>query len=322
MDPNPTTLDFLTPKFPPPINDDDSSRRRLADYVDGLEAERRKIEAFRRELPLCLELLNDAVERFGEELRKSREAVDCNLGEVKGLNLENGVDDMKNWMSSAQLWNHHANDSPHHKSMIGEESVPNGSSDDKLLLLQPVVVPVVELDRPCAENVVLNSGKTVINELKVQKKTPQQPALQPVCRKQRRCWSPELHRMFVDALKQLGGSEVATPKQIRDIMRVEGLTNDEVKSHLQKYRLHIRKAPCPFSPTSTVPTASQDDILSKLNSKSQSKSPQGPLDRSVASGKSSTSKSNNTMHEEDEEEETEGHSWRDRVIFRPCLPAC
>lgn len=26
---------------------------------------------------------------------------------------------------------------------------------------------------------------------------------------------------------------VATPKQIRELMRVEGLTNDEVKSHLQ-----------------------------------------------------------------------------------------
>jgi len=26
---------------------------------------------------------------------------------------------------------------------------------------------------------------------------------------------------------------VATPKQIRDLMKVDGLTNDEVKSHLQ-----------------------------------------------------------------------------------------
>lgn len=26
---------------------------------------------------------------------------------------------------------------------------------------------------------------------------------------------------------------VATPKQIRDLMQVDGLTNDEVKSHLQ-----------------------------------------------------------------------------------------
>jgi SHAQKYF class myb-like DNA-binding protein len=26
---------------------------------------------------------------------------------------------------------------------------------------------------------------------------------------------------------------VATPKQIREVMKVDGLTNDEVKSHLQ-----------------------------------------------------------------------------------------
>ena len=28
---------------------------------------------------------------------------------------------------------------------------------------------------------------------------------------------------------------VATPKQIRELMKVDGLTNDEVKSHLQVY---------------------------------------------------------------------------------------
>ncbi|XP_078177409.1 transcription factor NIGT1-like [Carex rostrata] len=60
-------------------------------------------------------------------------------------------------------------------------------------------------------------------------------------RKARRCWSPELHRRFLHALQQIGGSHVATPKQIRELMKVDGLTNDEVKSHLQKYRLHTRR---------------------------------------------------------------------------------
>ncbi|XP_027189800.1 transcription factor HHO3-like isoform X1 [Cicer arietinum] len=57
-------------------------------------------------------------------------------------------------------------------------------------------------------------------------------------RKQRRCWSQELHKRFLQALQQLGA---ATPKQIRELMNVDGLTNDEVKSHLQKYRLHTRR---------------------------------------------------------------------------------
>ncbi|XP_041991778.1 transcription factor NIGT1-like isoform X2 [Salvia splendens] len=60
-------------------------------------------------------------------------------------------------------------------------------------------------------------------------------------KKQRRCWSPELHKIFVDALQQLGGAQTATPKQIRERMKVEGLTNDEVKSHLQKYRIYMKR---------------------------------------------------------------------------------
>jgi SHAQKYF class myb-like DNA-binding protein len=100
------------------------------------------------------------------------------------------------------------------------------------------------------------------------------PASPQTHRKARRCWSPELHRRFVNALQILGGAQgsthaciissmnlelarcqmcacclseyrqtklvlffsankVATPKQIRELMKVDGLTNDEVKSHLQ-----------------------------------------------------------------------------------------
>ncbi|KAL2630071.1 hypothetical protein R1flu_014757 [Riccia fluitans] len=73
-------------------------------------------------------------------------------------------------------------------------------------------------------------------------------------RKARRCWSPELHRRFVSALQQLGGSQIATPKQIRELMKVDGLTNDEVKSHLQKYRLHTRRpSPAPQASQQQTP---------------------------------------------------------------------
>ncbi|KAL0461485.1 UNVERIFIED_CONTAM: Transcription factor HHO3 [Sesamum latifolium] len=72
-----------------------------------------------------------------------------------------------------------------------------------------------------------------------------QPQQQEQQRKQRRCWSPELHQRFVDALHHLGGPQTATPKQIRELMKVDGLTTDEVKSHLQKYRIHVRKLSTP-----------------------------------------------------------------------------
>ncbi|PWA78811.1 hypothetical protein CTI12_AA211330 [Artemisia annua] len=61
-----------------------------------------------------------------------------------------------------------------------------------------------------------------------------QPTLQQTYRKQRRYWSPELRRRFVNALQQLGGSK-ATPKQIRELMQVDGHTNNEVKGHLQPF---------------------------------------------------------------------------------------
>ncbi|XP_042381608.1 transcription factor NIGT1-like [Zingiber officinale] len=59
-------------------------------------------------------------------------------------------------------------------------------------------------------------------------------------RKMKRYWSEELHERFLHALEKLGGCHVATPKKIRKLMKVEELTSDEIKSHLQKFRNHER----------------------------------------------------------------------------------
>lgn len=100
-------------------------------------------------------------------------------------------------------------------------------------------------------------------------------------RKTRRCWSPELHRHFVAALHQLGGPQVATPKQIREVMKVDGLTNDEVKSHLQKYRLHNQRSPS--SSSASHPIMLVGDLWAhQEQSSSQSRSPEGPLQLSCS----------------------------------------
>ncbi|KAI5073083.1 hypothetical protein GOP47_0011096 [Adiantum capillus-veneris] len=65
-------------------------------------------------------------------------------------------------------------------------------------------------------------------------------------------WSMELHRQFVDAVNELG-IDKAVPKRILEIMNVQGLTRENVASHLQKYRLYLKRLsgvvpePCPIA---------------------------------------------------------------------------
>jgi SHAQKYF class myb-like DNA-binding protein len=46
-------------------------------------------------------------------------------------------------------------------------------------------------------------------------------------------WTTELHNVFLAAVQQLGGADVATPNEILTLMNCEGLTRENVKSHLQ-----------------------------------------------------------------------------------------
>ncbi|XP_078442439.1 transcription factor HRS1-like [Wolffia australiana] len=154
----------------------------VEEYMRSLENERRKIEIFRKELPLCLCIVSHAIEALEEVLARIRQ------GGIMPKEDEDRREKIQ-WMRSVRLW---TNDSP--------------SSEEE------------------------EEGFRIL---------PAAPRRQS--RKVRRRWSPELHRRFVDAIHRLGGLRVATPNQIRQLIQVDGLTNDEVKSHLQKYRLHLAK---------------------------------------------------------------------------------
>ncbi|CAN8277985.1 unnamed protein product [Cochlearia groenlandica] len=53
-------------------------------------------------------------------------------------------------------------------------------------------------------------------------------------------WTPQLHKRFVDVVGHLG-IKSAVPKTIMQLMNVEGLTRENVASHLQKYRLYLKR---------------------------------------------------------------------------------
>ncbi|KAA8521671.1 hypothetical protein F0562_012339 [Nyssa sinensis] len=65
-------------------------------------------------------------------------------------------------------------------------------------------------------------------------------------KKPRVVWSMELHRKFVAAVHQLG-IDKAVPKSILDLMNVEKLTRENVASHLQKYKIYLKRISCAAS---------------------------------------------------------------------------
>lgn len=236
--------------------------------VQVLEDELRKIQAFERELPLCMLILNDAIRRVKAE-------------------TSSDLNDKKNWMSSARLWTNST-------GFKSENKLNNSALDLKL-----------SGPSPKREKVAPPAGEMMKPESK--QKQPQ--------KKQRRCWSPELHGRFVSALEQLGGAQIATPKHIRQLMQVDGLTNDEVKSHLQKYRIHVRKLPASPATTSTVSWMSMYECGDGSNSKasnSQSGSPLGPFQLGGSAKAVSTTTHVNSIGEE-EDQKSESHSWKGQL---------
>ncbi|CAK9179713.1 unnamed protein product [Ilex paraguariensis] len=356
---------------------------KVDDFVKRLEEEMRKIDAFKRELPLSMLLLNDAILTLKEEKLQCRKAnvkpvleefiplkKTCDEDEKCEVMKEKDSRDKRNWLSSVQLWNndHHPNinfnytqaqnstieikkrpDEELNRPMIvdpayqscksraeGRAFMPlKGSSGFPMAVTrredkEELPIARLSLVTPGMKNLGeelgssglsskttgIRAGSSSATIIQPNLQNGPQPSQQQTNRKQRRCWSPELHRRFVNALQQLGGSQAATPKQIRDLMQVDGLTNDEVKSHLQKYRLHTRRLP-----TSSGTHGNQSAVVlgglwiaqdqygeSSKQSSSNSGSPHCPLQ--LNGNSRGTSTTGGDSMEDEEDEKSDSHSWK------------
>ncbi|KAK1417478.1 hypothetical protein QVD17_26606 [Tagetes erecta] len=336
---------------------------KLDDFVTRLETEMHKIDAFKRELPLCMLLINDVIVALKDEsmvFKKSlksepvleefipiKKSGDEDV-KVEMMMKEKGGGDKKNWLRSTQLW--HANDNDDDdpnsnqvpnlklnstdqtikKRAVEQDDVTNNDSFN----LDRAFIPIsgLSLVTPGTNNSI-TGGILLTKTSPDGKLVPSSPIdqsnkgsgvvqgqlhQQQTSRKQRRCWSTGLHRRFVNALQQLGGSQAATPKQIRELMQVDGLTNDEVKSHLQKYRLHTRKLPsantlsanqsgCILGGGLGMPT--QDEhVDSSKHGICQSGSPDGPLIIGTVTGGTSTTGGDSM--DDGEDSKSENYCWK------------
>nr|GEW04768.1 two-component response regulator ARR12-like [Tanacetum cinerariifolium] len=68
-------------------------------------------------------------------------------------------------------------------------------------------------------------------------------------KKPRIVWTKEMHQKFLEAIAQLGHDK-AVPKKIVELMNVPGLTRENVASHLQKYRMCMKRAQKGFTDSS------------------------------------------------------------------------
>ncbi|OIW01526.1 hypothetical protein TanjilG_19452 [Lupinus angustifolius] len=259
------------------------------DYIQALEEERCKVQVFSKELPLSLDLITQAIEGCRQQLSGTTTEYNLNVqSECSGQTTSMEGPVLEEFMPIKKRGSHDFGDEDEQHSHKSKVSKDNNKKSDWLKSVQlwnPCPSSEEDVTRKVSLMEVKRNGsggafqpfhkkekacQTIESLCKAPSSTPVAAASSTAvtvtrdnaesskkedkdgARKQRRCWSQELHKCFLQALQQLGGADTATPKQIRELMKVDSLTNDEVKSHLQKYRLHTRR-PSPMNHNNGIP---------------------------------------------------------------------
>ncbi|XVE72280.1 hypothetical protein DITRI_Ditri11bG0026800 [Diplodiscus trichospermus] len=253
------------------IDNDSDKLSVLSDYIYKHEEELSRIEALKHELPQCRLLLMESIEILKEEFiyikndmesqrgkpdpveylptkSKNSEQEQREIWEITCSNFQYGDPGYAKKRKTLSINNfqtrnpkaiHPCEDCRNMEGLLlpYKESTSN-SHESPFTGKEKEVATMGQSSRNYNQRFLYLIKADGIQTLNYKPK----PLTQPIWKKNRRCWSSELHARFLETLDLLGGIEVATPKQIRDLMQVEGLTIDQVKSHLQKYRLHCGKA--------------------------------------------------------------------------------
>ncbi|KAJ0251126.1 Transcription factor HHO5 [Hirschfeldia incana] len=203
------------------IKDNHSKLSEIDGYVGKLEEERKKIDVFKRELPLCMLLLNEAIERLKGEASSVMMASNGEFDVGQGAKSES--DNKKNWMSSAQLWISNSNSTNKEEGDRCLTETPfqtcnNLNQGGAFMPFNPPPPPVpLSLMTQPSDMMMMDCSRTEQNHQFSRLCIQSHHHIQK--KDQRRRWSQDLHRRFVDALQRIGGSQDQWQHQSRLEMR-------------------------------------------------------------------------------------------------------
>lgn len=181
------------------------------------------METSRRQLQACKTIEAPTPKPVLEEfmpLKNSTPAEDQNPATIS---------DKANWMTSVQLWSQDASDATKHQSKqdsnnssetSNHRSVINNNNNNGAFIpysgprAAAEKVPEMELLEKAPNNIIGGGGDEQRDRVGLlTESTPScttssnANSTSQTHRKARRCWSPDLHRRFVNALQMLGGSQ-------------------------------------------------------------------------------------------------------------------